>query len=99
MGVKSQLTGKDLDAGIDLRQKEKGVADDDMVRQHHQLKGHEFEQTLGDSGRQRSLVSKGSQRVGHDLVTKEQQRRITLGLVLCLALKTRLYLGRPFNQG
>ena len=30
--MKSQLTGKDLDAGIDLRQKEKGVADDEMVR-------------------------------------------------------------------
>ena len=26
-----------------------------MVRQHHQLKGHEFKQTLGD-GRQRSLA-------------------------------------------
>ena len=27
-----------------------------MVRQHHQLNGHEFEQTLGDSEGQRSLV-------------------------------------------
>ena len=27
-----------------------------MVRQHHLLNGHEFEQTLGDSGGQRSLV-------------------------------------------
>ena len=27
-----------------------------MVRQHHQLSGHEFEQTPGDSGGQRSLV-------------------------------------------
>ena len=27
-----------------------------MVRQHHQLNGHEFEQTPGDSGGQRSLT-------------------------------------------
>ena len=27
-----------------------------MVRMHHQLNGHEFEQILGDSGGQRSLV-------------------------------------------
>ena len=27
-----------------------------MVREHHQLSGHEFEKTLGDSGRQESLV-------------------------------------------
>ena len=27
-----------------------------MVRYYHQLNGHEFEQTLGDSGEQRSLA-------------------------------------------
>ena len=36
-------------------QKEKGVTEDEMVRQHHGLTGREFEQTPGDSGR-RSLV-------------------------------------------
>ena len=30
--VKSQLTGKDLDAGKDWRQKEKGMTEDEMVR-------------------------------------------------------------------
>ena len=29
---------------------------DEMVRQHHWPSGHEFEQTSGDSGRQRSLI-------------------------------------------
>ena len=29
--VKSQLTGKDLDAGKDWRQKENGIAEDEMV--------------------------------------------------------------------
>ena len=39
-----------------------------MVRQHHQLNGHELEQTLGDSGGQESLECCspwGSKRVGH----------------------------------
>ena len=31
------------------------MAEDEMG-EHHRLKGHEFEQTLGDSGGQRSLV-------------------------------------------
>ena len=32
LDVKSQLTGKDCDSGQDWRQKEKGVAEDEMVR-------------------------------------------------------------------
>ena len=34
----------------------KGVAEDEMVEWHHQLNGHEFEQTPGDSEGQRSLA-------------------------------------------
>ena len=33
----------------DWRQKEKGVAEDEMVREHHLFKGWESEQTSGDS--------------------------------------------------
>ena len=44
------------DAGKDWRQMEKGVAEDGTVRWHHRLSEHEFEQTPGDSGGQRSLV-------------------------------------------
>ena len=51
-----------------------------MVRQHHQLNRHESEQTPGDSGGQRRLAccmqSMGLQRVGHDLVTEQQQEQI-----------------------
>ena len=53
---KSWLIGKDPDAGKDWRQKEKGVADDEMVGWHNWLNGHEFEQTPGDSERQGSLA-------------------------------------------
>ena len=35
---------------------EKGATEDEMVRWHHQLYGHEFEQTVGDNGGQRSLA-------------------------------------------
>ena len=45
--AKRQLTEKDPDAGPDCRQK-KGTKEDEMIRQHHQLNGHEFEQTLGE---------------------------------------------------
>ena len=46
--VKSPLIEKDLVAGKDWRQEEKGVTEDEMVGWHHQLNGHEFEQALGD---------------------------------------------------
>ena len=53
--VKSQLIGKGLDAEKEWQEKEKGAAENEMVRYHHWLNGHEFEQTMGDSG-QRSLA-------------------------------------------
>ena len=36
-----------LDAGKD-RGQEKRVTEDEIVRSHHRLNGHEFEQTVGD---------------------------------------------------
>ena len=41
------LLGKDPDAGKDWRQEEKRTTEDEMVRWHHWLIGHEFEQALG----------------------------------------------------
>ena len=43
--AKSQLIGKDTDAGQDGGQEEKGEAEDEIAGWHHQLNGHEFEQT------------------------------------------------------
>ena len=40
-------SGKDPDAGKDLRQEEKGTTEDKMVGWHHRLNGHEFEEALG----------------------------------------------------
>ena len=41
--AKSQLTGKDADAGQDCRWEEKGTTKDEMVGWHHWLDGHEFD--------------------------------------------------------
>ena len=54
--AKYWLIGKDPDAGQDWRQEEKGTRENEMVRWHHQLDGHEFEQTLGFDEGQGSLA-------------------------------------------
>ena len=54
--MRSQLTGKDPDAGKDWRQEENGTTEDEMVGWHYQLDGHEFEQTPGVGDWQGSLV-------------------------------------------
>ena len=76
--VKSRSIGKDSDAGKDQRRKEKGAAEDNMVGWHHQLNGHELEQTAGDREGQGSLVdcSPWGRRVGHDLVTEQQSQKL-----------------------
>ena len=53
--AKSQLTGKDPDAGKDWRQEEEGWQDE-MVGWHHWLNRHEFKQVPGDGEGQGSLV-------------------------------------------
>ena len=47
--VKSWRIGKDPDVGKNWGQEEKWLAENEMVGWHHQLKGHEFEQTLEDN--------------------------------------------------
>ena len=53
------------------------MTEDEMVGWHHQLDGHEFERALGIGDRwghgNGMLQSMGLQRVGHDLVTEQQQ--------------------------
>ena len=55
--MKSWLFGKDLDAGKDWGQEVKRGTKDEMVGWHHQLNGHEFEQTL----REQTLSVKDSE--------------------------------------
>ena len=54
--VKSWFIWKDPDSWKDWRQEEKGMTEDEMVRWHHWINGHKFEQTPGDGEDQWSLV-------------------------------------------
>ena len=54
--VKNWLFGKDPDAGKDWRQEDKGTTEDEIVRWHHRLNGHEFEQAQGVGDGQGSLM-------------------------------------------
>ena len=56
LDAKSQLFGKDPDAGKYWRQEEKGMTEDEMVGWHHWLNGHEFEQAPGLGQGQGSLA-------------------------------------------
>ena len=53
---KNWLMRKDPDAGKDWREEEKGMTEDEMVGWHRWLNENEFEQALGDSAEQGSLV-------------------------------------------
>ena len=53
--AKSWPTGKDPDAGKDWGQEEMGVTEPEMVGWHHQLNGHGFQQTPGNSEGRGSL--------------------------------------------
>ena len=54
--VKIWLIWEDPVAGKDWRREEKGTREDEMVGWHHQLNGHEFEQTLGVGKEKGGLV-------------------------------------------
>ena len=58
-----------------------------MVRQHHQLNGPEFGQTLGDREGQGSMVccTLWGHRVGHDLATEQrEQSDMTISFIVLM---------------
>ena len=54
--VKNLPTWKNPDAGKDWKQEKKGMTEDEMVRWHHQLNGHEFDYAQGVGDGQGSLA-------------------------------------------
>ena len=56
LDAKSQIIGKDPDAGKDCRQEEKGATEDEMVGWHHRFNGRESEQAPEDGEGQGSLA-------------------------------------------
>ena len=80
--AKSQLFGKDPDAGKDWRQGEKGMTENKRVGWYHWFSGHEFEQTLADSEGQGSLGCYSpwdhkewdtTERLNHNRTTKSRE--------------------------
>ena len=60
-----------------MKAKAEGTTEDEMVGWHHWLNVHEPEQALEDDEEQGSmsvLQSMGSQRLGHNWVTEQQQQ-------------------------
>ena len=69
--LKKTLTLRKTDSN-----RKKGATKDRMVEWYYQVNGHGFEQTVGDSEAQGNLACCspwGFQRVGHNLVTEQQQ--------------------------
>ena len=83
--VKSQLIGKDPDAGKDWGQEEKWAVEDEMFGWHHCFNGHEFEQTLGNSEGQGSLACCSPW--GHKELNTIEQRRWTTQLLISMRIK------------
>ena len=71
--AKSQLTGKNPDAGKDWREEEKGTKENEMVGWHHWTRVLANSRRMWRTGKPGVLQSMGSQRVGHDLPTEQQQ--------------------------
>ena len=71
--TKNWLIGKDPDAGKDWRQKDNRVAEDQMASPIQWTWTWMNSGRWWGTGRPSVLWSMGSQRVGHDLVTEQQQ--------------------------
>ena len=91
--AKRWVIGRDPDAGKDWRQEEKGTREDEMVRWHHRLNGHDFEHASGVGDGQGNLAccSPWGCRVGYNwatelnwklLVPKTKESRLSLFVLI-----------------
>ena len=100
--AKSWLIGKDLYAGKDWRQEEKGMTEEEMVGWHHQLDGHEFEQAPRVGDGQGSLVCCSPW--GHkesDMTEQLNWSKLNLQMNIIYPSFTSLYLSsasQPFTR-
>ena len=83
---KSQLIGKDAEAGKDWGQEEKGVTKDEIVGCHHRqwiCIWANFRRQWR-TGKASWLQSVGSQRVGHDWATEQQNNKVVYSELLII---------------
>ena len=96
--VKNWFFGKDPNAGEDWRQEEKGKTEDEMVRWHHWLNGHEFEQAPGFGDGQGNLAC-CSPWDHKELDLTERLNWIDLNPVLCDDLEVGIWeMGGSFKR-
>ena len=90
--VKSWLIWKDPDAGKDWGQEEKGMTEDEVVGEHHQLSGHGFGWIPGVGDGPGGLACCGSWvcRVGHDWAT--ELNILCKHYTTCYILNTLMYI-------
>ena len=74
--AKSQIIGKDPDAGKDRKQEEKGMTEDKMGGWHHWLNGYEFEKAPGDGEGQGILACWSSWGLKESHMTKQLSNNI-----------------------
>ena len=79
---KNWLIGKDPDAGKDWRQEERGMTEHELVRWHHQLNGHEFEQAWSVGDGQKILACCSPWGGGHDWETEMNIQMHTFSVFL-----------------
>ena len=85
--VKNWLIGKDLDAGKDWREEEKGMTEKEIVGWCQQHNGHEFEQALGVGDLQGILMccSPSDRRVRHDWATELNWKSYEKKLIIVIS--------------
>ena len=89
--VKSQLTGKDPDAGKDWGQEEKGETENNMDGWHHWRNSHHFEQTQGDSEGQGSLECCNSWCHTESVTTWWLNNKILNMLLIYMGVRTKFW--------
>ena len=82
--AKSQLTGKDLDAGTDWGQEKQGTTEDEIVGWHYWLDRHELEQIQGASEGQGSLGWCSPWSGKESDTTEQQQKYMDMYPCLCI---------------
>ena len=104
LDAKNWLIGKDLDAGKDWRQEDKGTTEDEMVEWHHWLNGHESGWTPGVGDGQGGLAccSPRGHRVRHDWTTELNWTvmitYLTLGIIHLLPVGGAHYFSAWWKQ-
>ena len=78
--AKSQLIGKDPDAGKDWGQEEKGATEDEMIGWHHWLNRCEFEQIQGHSGGEGEMYGKSNMETYITVCKIDSQREFAVWL-------------------